>query len=143
MFTQNFKFSTCCPMFTPVHFSCKMFMNFFEWKIEVWKERKEWFFCKLNIKDGNFFLHRYIYIYIYIYIYDNNNKNIYLFIYIKKKFKKNVCAVLIKLSATTKQLITRNSICCLKNHAFFFHRVSIETGLIPPFLSPCLFSFAF
>ena len=27
----------------------------FEWKIEEWKERKELFFCKLNIKDGNIF----------------------------------------------------------------------------------------
>ena len=30
-------------------------MNFFEWKIEEWKERKVFFFCKLNIKDGNVF----------------------------------------------------------------------------------------
>ena len=28
--------------------------------------------------------------------------------------------VLIKLSATTKQLARRNSICCLKNEAMFF-----------------------
>ena len=27
----------------------------FEWKIEEWKERKELFFGKLNIKDGNGF----------------------------------------------------------------------------------------
>ena len=49
-----------------------------------------------------------------------------MFIYIKK-----VYAFLIKLSATTKQLIRRNSICCLKNQAIF-HRVSIEIGLTPP-----------
>ena len=50
----------------------------------------------------------------YIYIYDNNN-NTYMVIYIKK-----VYAFLTKLSATTKQLIRRNSICCLKNLAIFF-----------------------
>ena len=49
-----------------------------------------------------------------------------MFIYTKK-----VYAFLIKLSATTKQLIRRNSICCLKNQAIF-HRVSIEIGLTPP-----------
>ena len=37
----------------------------------------------------------------------------------------------IKLSATTKQLIRRNSICCLKNQVIF-HRVSIEIGLTAP-----------
>ena len=59
-----------------------------------------------------------------IYIYDNN-KNIYMLIY------KNVYAFFIKLLATAKQLIRRNSICCLKNQAIF-HRVSIEIGLTPP-----------
>ena len=48
----------------------------FEWKIEEWKERREFFFffCKLKIKDGNVFytdiysfLHIYISIYIFIY----------------------------------------------------------------------------
>ena len=38
----------------------------------------------------------------------------------------------IKLSATTKQLIRRNSICCLKNLAIFFLRINIEIGLISP-----------
>ena len=60
-----------------------------------------------------------------IYIYDNN-KNIYMLIY------KNVYAFFIKLLATAKQLIRRNSICCLKNQAIF-HRVSIKIGLTPPF----------
>ena len=59
----------------------------------------------------------YIYIYIYIYTYDDN-KNIDMFIYQKRL--KNVYFLLIKLSATTKELIRRNSICCLKNQAFFF-----------------------
>ena len=58
-----------------------------------------------------------------IYIYDNN-KNIYMLIY------KNVYAFFIKLLATAKQLIRRNSICCLKNQAIF-HRVSTEIGLTP------------
>ena len=63
-----------------------------------------------------------------IYIYDNNNKNIYMLIYIKSY--KNVCDFLIKLLATAKQLIRRNSNCRLKNQAIF-HRVSIEIGLTP------------
>ena len=36
-----------------------------------------------------------------------------------KKVLKNVYAVLINFSATTKQLFRRNSICCLKNQAIF------------------------
>ena len=64
------------------------------------------------------FLHRYIY---------DNNSNTYMFIYIKI-----VYTFLIKLSATTKQLIRSNSICCLKNLAIFFHRVNIEIGFSPP-----------
>ena len=31
IFTQNFKFSTCSPLFIPVHFTCRVLMNFFEW----------------------------------------------------------------------------------------------------------------
>ena len=49
---------------------------------------------------------------------------------IKKKFKKNVYAFFIKLLATAKQLIRRNSICCLENQAIF-HRVCIGIGLTP------------
>ena len=37
-----------------------------------------------------------------------------------KKVLKNVYVFFIKLLATTKQLIRRNSICCLKNQAIFF-----------------------
>ena len=59
-----------------------------------------------------------------IYIYDNN-KNIYMLIY------KNVYAFFIKLLATAKQLIRRNSICCLKNQGIF-HRVSIGFESSPP-----------
>ena len=64
-------------------------------------------------------------IFLHRYVYDNNN-NTDMFMYIKKSLR-----LLIKLSATTKQLIRRNSICCLKNQAIF-HRVSIEIGLTPP-----------
>ena len=73
---------------------------------------------KITIKDGNAFytdiyiyiyiyicMYVYIYIYIYTYINDNSN-NTYMFIY-----TKNVYPFLIKLSATTKQLIGGNSIC--------------------------------
>ena len=49
--------------------------------------------------------------------------NIYMY---KKKFEKTVYTFLIKLLATTKQLIRRNSIYCLKNKAIFFQRVSIR-----------------
>ena len=67
------------------------------------------------------FLHRYI---------DNSgNENMCMFIYMyKKKVKKNIYACLIKLLGTTKQFIRRNSFCCLKNQAIFFHRESIEIG---------------
>ena len=69
-----------------------------------------------------------------------------------KKFK-NVCAFLIKntflcwtrfttpnLLATAKQLIRKNSVCCLKNEVIFFHRANMQIGLIP---LPLSFSFAF
>ena len=62
------------------------------------KGEKKIFFCKLNIKDDNFF-------YTDIYIYDNN-KNIYMLIY--KKFKK-----------MSMQLIRGKSISCLKNQVIF------------------------
>ena len=87
-------------------------------KLRSEKREKNYFFCKLNTKDGNVFTQ--------IYIYDNNS-NTYMFIYIKI-----VYTFLIKLSATTKQLIRSNSICCLKNLAIFFHRVNIEIGFSPP-----------
>ena len=62
MLTQSFKFSTCSPLFIHLHFTCRMLMNFFEWKIEEWNKRKELFFCKRNLKRWQCFLHRYIYI---------------------------------------------------------------------------------
>ena len=37
-----------------------------------------------------------------------------------------------KLLATVVQLIRKNSVCCLKSQATFFHRVNVETGLTPP-----------
>ena len=50
----------------------------------------------------------------------------------KRKVLKNVYSFLIKLfNKTAKQLIRRNSICCLKNQAIF-HRLSIEIGLTIP-----------
>ena len=52
---------------------------------------------------------------------------------IYKKSLKNVYAFLIKLIATGKQLIRRNSIFCLKNQTIF-HRISIVIGLTPPLL---------
>ena len=72
------------------------------------------------------FLHSYIY---------NGNKNIYKFIK-KRSMKNKKCLRLfnekkntftcwtrlktVKLLATAKQLIRKNSICCLKNQAIFF-----------------------
>ena len=55
--------------------------------------------------------------------------------YIKKVYK-NVYVFLVKVLATTKQLIRRNSIYCLKNQAIFFPRVSIQTGLTSPLPQP-------
>ena len=62
----------------------------------------------------------------------------------KKKKKKNVYTFLMKsnficwnmlktekLLATVMQLIRKNSVCCLKSQAIFFHRVNVETGLTP------------
>ena len=64
------------------------------------------------------------------YIYDNNNKNIYMLIY--KKSLKNVYTLLIKVLATAKQLIRRNSICCLKNQAIFQSEHSDRFDSFPP-----------
>ena len=50
------------------------------------------------------------------YIYNNSNKKTCSYI---KKVLKKIYNFLIKLSPTTKQLIRRNSICCLKNQAIF------------------------
>ena len=100
MFTQNFKFSTCSHLFIRVYFTCGMLMNFFEWKIEDWKERKELVFLEIQHKRWQYFLHRYIY--------DNNNENIYMFIY-KKKLKKY-------LHRFNK---TFSNYHCLKNQAIF------------------------
>ena len=44
------------------------------------------------------------------------------------------------LLATAKQLIRKNSVCCLKNQVIFFHRANMQIGLIP---LPLSFSFAF
>ena len=62
----------------------------------------------------------------------NNNTNMFIYI-------KNFYAFLLKLSATTKQLIRRSSACYLKNLVIFF-RVVIEIGLTPP---PYLFHLLF
>ena len=62
--------------------------------------------------------------------YDTNNKDIFTCSYIKKVLK-NVYAFFLKLLATAKQLIRRNSIFCLKNKEIFY-RVSIVIGLNPP-----------
>ena len=54
-----------------------------------------------------------------------------------KNVLKNVYAFLIKLSATAKQLIRRNSICCLKNHTIFSqseHRDRHNPSSLPLFV---------
>ena len=116
---QIFNLLSPCSSLFILHAGC---LWIFEWKTEDWKGRKELFFGKLNIKDDIGFTQ--------IYIYDNNNKNIFTCSYIREVLK-NVYVFFIKLLATAKQLIRRNSTCCLKNQAIF-HRVSIEKGLTPP-----------
>ena len=113
--TSKFRPTPPCSSLFILHVGCLWI--FWNEKLRSEKREIKYFFCKLNIKEGNVF---------YTYIYKNNNKNIYMFIY-----KKDAYVVLRKLSATTKQLIRRNSISCLKNLAIFF-RVNIEIGLTPP-----------
>ena len=89
------------------------------------KARKEFFFGKLILKDQCF----------YSYIY-NDNKNIYKFIKKTVNEKKKKCLSLYtptkkthlymldsvqnsKVLATAKQLIRKNSVCCLKNQAIY------------------------
>ena len=79
MFTQNFKFSTCSPFFIPVHLTCGMLMNFLNEKLRSGKREKNYFFCKLNIKDGNVF---------YTDIYTITTIKIFTCSYIKKSLKK-------------------------------------------------------
>ena len=108
--TSNFQ--PAFPMFIPVNFTCRMLMIFW---MKNWgaKREKKIFFCKLDIKDDKVFYT------------DEKYINKYT-----DKILKNACAFLIKLVAATKQLIRRNSICCLKHQAIF-HRVNIEIGLTP------------
>ena len=74
------KCSTCSPLFLPVHFTCRMLMNFFQWKIEEWKVRKGlFFFVNSTLKIAMLFTQ--------IYIYDKNSKTIYMFTY-KKSLRK-------------------------------------------------------
>ena len=46
-----------------------------------------------------------------------------------------------KLLATAKQLMRKNSICCLNNQVIFFHKANVQISLATPL--PCLFLFAF
>ena len=48
IFTQNWKFSTCSPLFIPVHFTCRLLMKIW---IKNWgvKRKKRIIFYKLNI----------------------------------------------------------------------------------------------
>ena len=94
-------------------------MNFWmkNWGV---KKEKIIIFLQTQHKRWQCFLHRYISMITTIKVFTCS--------YIKKV---SIYAFLIKLLATTKQLIRRNSTCCLKDQAFF-HRVSIEIGLTPP-----------
>ena len=64
-------------------------MNFSDEKLSSEKREKNYFSCKLNIKDGNIcythtHTHTHIYIYIIIYIYMKATIKIFTFAYIKK-----------------------------------------------------------
>ena len=127
MFTQNFKFSTCFPHVHPCSFYMQDAYEFLNEKLRSEKREKNYFFCKLNIKDGNVF---------YTDIYTITIIKIFTCLYIKKVWK-HVYTFLIKLSATTKQLITMNSICCLKNMQFFLK--SKYRDRLDPFPPPVCF----
>ena len=98
------------------------------------REKKVYLLCKWNIKD-QFILNSYIY---------NDNKNIDMFIKKASNNKKKNVYLLLKntfiylsrlktekFSGTPNQLVRKNSICCLKNDRFFFHRANVQTGLTP------------
>ena len=93
-------------------------MNFWmdNWGV---KREKRIIFLYIQNKRWQCFLQRYI----------HTIKTIKIFPYSKNSLKKSL---LIKLSATTKQRIRRNAICCLKNQFILFHRVSKEICLTPP-----------
>ena len=98
--------------------------EFLNEKLRSEKREKNYFFCKLNIKDGNVF---------YTDIYTITTIKIFTCSYLKKKVQKNVYTFLIKLPGTAKQLIRRNSICCLKNLSIFLqskHRDRLDPS--PP-----------
>ena len=99
------------------------YMNFQMRKRGV-KREKRINFCKVNMQD-HCFSHTYIYM---------DNKNIYKFIknvqweklclhLFNKKISLYICWTRLKttkLFATAKQLIRKNSVCCLKNQVIFF-----------------------
>ena len=74
----------------------------FEWKITEWKERKELFFCKLNVKDDNVFY-----------------TDIYTITTCIKKVLKNAYVFLIKRLATTKHLLEGTLFAVWKIRQFF------------------------
>ena len=74
----------------------------FEWKIGEWKERKELFFCKLNVKDDNVFY-----------------TDIYTITTCIKKVLKNAYVFLIKRLATTKHLLEGTLFAVWKIRQFF------------------------
>ena len=101
----------------------------FEWKIEEWKERKELFFCKLNIKDGNVF---------YTDIYTITTIKIFTCSYIKKSLKK--CLRRFNETFSNYQATYQKKLYLLfEKSANFFHRVSTEIGLTLPSLPPVCF----
>ena len=88
----------------------------FEWKITEWKERKELFFCKLNVKDDNVFY-----------------TDIYTITTCIKKVLKNAYVFLIKRLATTKHLLEGTLFAVWKIRQFFSqseHRDRLD--LSPP-----------
>ena len=63
MFTQNFKFWACSPLFIPVHFYMQDAYEFLNEKFRSDKRENNFFFCKLSIKDSNVFTQIYMLIY--------------------------------------------------------------------------------
>ena len=131
--TSNFRPAPPCSSLFILHAECLwIFLNE---KLSSQKRVNNYFFCKLNIKDGNVF-------YIYIYIYTITIIKIFTCSYIKQSLKK--CLRRFNKTFSNYQATYYKELFLLfeKSGNFFSqseHKDKFNPS--PPFLSPCLFSF--